>query len=141
MLLVLVTQSPSSAKAQEALRLVSAACEQSKQAAVFFYQDGVHVANGFRWQSADQPNPQADWQVLAKRFGLRLPVCVGAALARGITDTTNAKRHGLYNPIDTDGGDNTTQGVPAHNLAAYFELVGLGELSELITQASQVITC
>lgn len=80
---------------------------------VFFYADGATFANAITWQSADQPNFRQQWQQLAKTFELDLMVCVSTALARGISDIDNGKRHQLKH----------------HNLAEGFRLVGLSELA------------
>ena len=86
---------------------------------VFFYQDGVQVANDLQWFPDDQRNLKLEWQ----KLGVRLPVCVSAALARGITDVSNAQRHSLQQ----------------HNLAQGFELVGLGELADAVQSCSRLI--
>ncbi|MEN6670624.1 sulfurtransferase complex subunit TusD [Psychrobacter sp. B38] len=90
---------------------------------VFFYGDAAHVANGLRWQSADQVDVTKEWQNLAKQYGLSLPVCVSTALSRGISDADNSTRHQL-------DGD---------NLAAGFSLVGLSELAMMMQNDAQVI--
>ncbi|MEK5768414.1 DsrE family protein, partial [Acinetobacter schindleri] len=79
----------------------------------------VQVANDFQWVPDDQRNLTHEWQKLS----IRLPVCVSAALARGITDAENASRHQLSQ----------------HNLANKFELVGLGELADAVQSASRLI--
>lgn len=83
---------------------------------IFFYGDGAHTANRLRWQSAEQFDITKAWQQLAERYQLRLPVCVSTALSRGISDADNSQRHQLQ-------GD---------NLAAGFDLVGLGELAMML---------
>ena len=59
---------------------------------------------------------------VAKKYGLKLPVCVSTALARGITDAQNAQRHGLL-------GD---------NLHPDFELVGLADLAMQLDDDTQL---
>lgn len=90
---------------------------------VFFYADAAHTANRLRWQSADQVNITQEWQHLAKRYQLSLPVCVSTALSRGISDTDNSTRHQL-------NGD---------NLAAGFHLVGLSELAMMMQNNGRLI--
>ncbi len=90
---------------------------------LFFYADGAHIANRLRWQSADQLNLTKEWQALAERYQLRLPVCVSTALSRGITDSENSARHNL------DG----------NNLASGFELVGLSELAMMMNGDCRLI--
>ncbi len=85
---------------------------------IFFYGDAAHTANRLRWQSADQVNLTKEWQNLAEKYDLALPVCVSTALSRGITDADNSARHQL----DSD------------NLAAGFALVGLSELAMMMQE-------
>ncbi|SDB87578.1 sulfurtransferase complex subunit TusD [Acinetobacter boissieri] len=117
--LILVTAPPSTIFAWHALGLAQALKQKSSPFTVFFYQDGVYVANALNWVQNDQRNLTHEWQALE----ITLPVCVSAALQRGITDQDNAERHQL----------NTS------NLAAQFKLVGLGDLIEAFGQAERII--
>ncbi|MGP9687530.1 sulfurtransferase complex subunit TusD [Psychrobacter sp. AOP22-C1-C5] len=90
---------------------------------VFFYGDAAHIANGLRWQSADQLDLTKEWQNLAKQYELSLPVCVSTALSRGISDADNSARHQL----DSD------------NLATGFTLVGLSELAMMMQNDSHLM--
>ena len=117
--LLLITASPSSIHAWHALGLAQALRAKDQTFRVFFYQDGVQVANNLQWVPDDQRNLTVEWQQLA----IRLPVCVSAALARGITDKENAKRHQIQ----------------IHNLADGFELVGLGELADAVQSTERLI--
>lgn len=117
--LVLITSAPSSIHAWHAYTLVQSLIEKKHEVRVFFYRDGVCVANQLQWVPDDQRNLSHEWV----KLGLRLPVCVSAALARGITDQENANRHHL----------------PSNNLAPGFELVGLGELAEAIQVTDRLV--
>lgn len=117
--LLLITAAPSSIHAWHALGLAQALQQKQQDFRVFFYQDGVQVANSFQWVPDDQRNLTEAWQELA----IRLPVCVSAALARGITDHENAQRHQIQ----------------SHNLASGFELVGLGELADAVQSSDRLI--
>ncbi|MBD1229978.1 sulfurtransferase complex subunit TusD [Acinetobacter seifertii] len=117
--LLLITSAPTSIHAWHALGLAQALKSKNEDFRVFFYQDGVQVANDFQWVPDDQRNLTHEWQKLS----IRLPVCVSAALARGITDAENASRHQLSH----------------HNLASNFELVGLGELADAVQSASRLL--
>lgn len=117
--LILITSAPSSIHAWHALGLAQALKEKQQDFRVFFYQDGVQVANALQWQPDDQRSLSKEWQQL----DIPLPVCVSAALARGITDAENAQRHN----------------IEAHNLAQGFTLVGLGELADAVTSADRLI--
>jgi len=79
----------------------------------------VQVANSLQWFPDDQRHLTHEWQKLS----IRLPVCVSAALNRGITDQENAKRHQLSNS----------------NLAQGFELVGLGELADALQSSARIV--
>ncbi|BFM35298.1 sulfurtransferase complex subunit TusD [Acinetobacter towneri] len=117
--LLLITSAPTSIHAWHALGLAQALQQKNEAFRVFFYQDGVAVANELQWVPDDQRNLKTEWQKLS----IRLPVCVSAALARGISDADNAKRHQLRQ----------------HNLAAGFELVGLGELADAVQSTERLI--
>lgn len=117
--LLLITSAPTSIHAWHALGLAQALQQKSEAFRVFFYQDGVAIANELQWVPDDQRNLKTEWQKLS----IRLPVCVSAALARGISDADNAKRHQLSQ----------------HNLAAGFELVGLGELADAVQSTDRLI--
>lgn len=117
--LLLITSAPSSIHAWHAYGLAQALNAKNQEFRVFFYQDGVSVANALQWVPDDQRNLTAEWQ----KMNIRLPVCVSAALARGITDHENAQRHCIH----TD------------NLAQGFELVGLGELADAVQSAERLI--
>lgn len=117
--LLLITSAPSAIHAWHALGLAQALKAKNQDFRVFFYQDAVSVANNLQWVPDDQRNLTTEWQKLS----IRLPVCVSAALARGITDQENAKRHQ----------------IPSHNLAQGFELVGLGELADAVQTCDRII--
>ena len=117
--LLLITSAPTSIHAWHALGLAQSLHEKHEEFRVFFYQDGVSVANDLQWVPDDQRNLKTEWQKLS----IRLPVCVSAALARGISDEENAKRHQLQQ----------------FNLAHGFELVGLGELADAVECADRVL--
>lgn len=117
--LLLITSAPTTIHAWHALGLAQALQHKNEAFRVFFYQDGVAVANELQWVPDDQRNLKTEWQ----KLGIRLPVCVSAALARGICDAENAKRHQLSQ----------------HNLAKGFELVGLGELADAVQSTERLI--
>jgi tRNA 2-thiouridine synthesizing protein D len=117
--LLLLTAAPNTHLAWHAVRLARALIARHQVVTVFFYQDAVTVVNDRLWRPADEPSLQQAWQALT----LDRPVCVSAALARGISDADHAQRHGLI----------------GSNLAAGFRLAGLGELADLMLQAQRVI--
>lgn len=117
--LLLITSAPTSIYAWHALGLARALHTKKQDFRVFFYQDGVSVANNLQWVPDDQCHLMNEWQTLA----IRLPVCVSAALSRGISDEENAQRHQ----------------ISQYNLASGFELVGLGELADAIQSTQRLI--
>ena len=117
--LILITSAPTSIHAWHALGLAQALQRKQQDFRVFFYQDGVTVANALQWMPDDQRQLMKEWQNLS----IRLPICVSAALARGISDAENAKRHHIQE----------------HNLAQGFELVGLGELADAVQSTQRLI--
>lgn len=117
--LFLITSSPQSIIAWHALETVKSFQKKKEEFQVFFYQDGVYVANALNWVTDDLKNLTHEWQ----KLDIALPVCVSAALNRGITDEQNAQRHHLSHA----------------NLAQGFELVGLGTLAQSVEQAIRIV--
>jgi tRNA 2-thiouridine synthesizing protein D len=117
--LLLLTAAPDTHLAWHSVRLAGALIARNQVVKVFFYQDAVAVVNDRIWRPADEPSLQAEWQSLP----IDRPVCVSAALARGISDADNARRHGRH----------------GNNLAEGFRLAGLGELADLMQQADRVV--
>lgn len=121
--LLLITSSPHTPSAKNALTTAKELLQDRQAVSVFFYGDGAYTANALMWQSADVPSVRDTWVGLADTYSLALPVCVSTALARGITDTENATRHGLM----------------ADNLQVPFTLVGLSELALMMGDDVQVV--
>ena len=90
---------------------------------VFFYQEGVHNANSLVAPANDETDLQQAWVRLATAHGLRLDVCVAAALRRGICDKMSAEQAGLNH----------------WNLVEPFYLSGLGQLAEAALTAERVV--
>ncbi|MGB2079849.1 MAG: sulfurtransferase complex subunit TusD [Vibrio sp.] len=107
-------------QAMHAYQFAAAALESGHQISqVFFYQEGVAHASGLNLPANDEFNLTKAWQQLAAEHNIRLEVCVAASLRRGVVDDNEAKRH------QVDG----------HNLAAGFEMAGLGGLAQsMLTQ-------
>lgn len=91
---------------------------------VFFYQEGVALANALSCPPQDEINLTKAWQALAAEHQLELSVCVAAALKRGIVDAKEAARFGLVH----------------HNLAEGFVLTGLGQLVDGMANADRTVT-
>lgn len=117
--LLLLTTSPEHPTALAGWQYAQIYCEQiSKtknfpQLFIFIYGEAAHIGNRLRWLPSDQINIAKRWQQLVIDYQLTPQICVATALARGVVDSDNAKRHQL------DG----------ENLAQGFSLVGLGELA------------
>lgn len=121
--LLLITSSPHSHQGKKALDTAKELLEKNVPVLVFFYGDGAYTANRLIWQTADVPSIPHAWCALAQEYNLKLPVCVSTALARGVSDKENAKRHGLT----------------SENLLTPFYLVGLSELLLQITDDTTLI--
>ncbi|GAA5005833.1 sulfurtransferase complex subunit TusD [Acinetobacter puyangensis] len=117
--LLIITAPPTSRLAFHAFKLAQAMQQSSQSFTVFFYQDAVHVANHDLWRADDEINLTRQWQDL----NIPLPVCVSAALNRGISDAENAARHHLSYA----------------NLAAGFHLTGLGALADAIQTSGHIL--
>ncbi|MDQ7731286.1 sulfurtransferase complex subunit TusD [Halomonas sp. SpR1] len=91
---------------------------------VFFYHDGVHNASSLMAPPQDELNLREAWAELNQQHGVQLDVCIAAALRRGVMSESEAQRHGKQ----------------ACNIAAPFELTGLGQLLELQQRVDRLIT-
>ncbi|UNU73412.1 sulfurtransferase complex subunit TusD [Moraxella nasovis] len=111
--LLLITSAPYARTHKDGLSFAKSALQDNQAVSIFFYGDGAMVANRLAWQSSDVINITTEWASLASQANLKLSVCVSTALARGVCDSDNAKRHHLT-------GD---------NLHPAFTLVGLSELA------------
>lgn len=127
--LLLLTHAPDDIKTAEALQFAQQFCANWREKSdlpialtLFFYGNGAYLANRLVWLPANLPNLAKDWQKLVKDYHLTAQVCVSTALARGVTDSENAKRHDLQ----------------GENLAEGFHLVGLGELAMALHQIKNV---
>lgn len=120
MTLIVICCHPFSANAQQAIDCINQ--HQNNTLQLFFYGDGAYFANRLVWLPDDRPNLAKKLQTTITTRQLPAQVCVSTALARGITDSKNAKRHQLC-------GDNLADG---------FELVGLGELAMHLHNADMV---
>lgn len=108
-----------------AYRYVQAALELGQSVhRVFFYQAGVHSASQLACPPRDEFDLYHAWQALKSEHDLDLVVCIAAAARRGLIDPGEAKRHNKA----------------AFNLAKEFELSGLGQLIEAISQSERLIT-
>lgn len=122
---LLVNASPHSSQSQDtAYRFARAALAAGHAVdRVFFYRDGVLAGSRLPAPPSDEVDLGARWLCLREEHGVALNVCVAAALRRGVLDAAEAERW------ERDG----------HNLAAGFELSGLGQLVESLIEAERVV--
>ncbi len=91
---------------------------------VFFYHEAVQTASMLQAPMQDEINLHKEWSKLAQEHNLDLVTCIAAALKRGVLDQSEAKRY------DKE----------SFNLAAPFELSGLGQLLDAQINSDQLIT-
>ncbi|NVJ60003.1 MAG: sulfurtransferase complex subunit TusD [Gammaproteobacteria bacterium] len=109
---ILVSGSPYSSQAHMSAQRFIYACYQQGHTvnSVFFYGDGVYVANQLLSPANDEFQTQREWQQLANNFKVPLHACVTVANKRGILSAE----------------DSELLGQNFHNLAKSFEISGLG---------------
>jgi len=90
---------------------------------LFLYQDGVHSASANIVSAQDELDVAAQWSRFVSDNSLDGVVCIAAGLRRGVLDAQEAQRHTR----------------PAANLAAGWELSGLGQLHEAAQQADRLV--
>jgi tRNA 2-thiouridine synthesizing protein D len=91
---------------------------------VFFYQDGVSIANRFSTPLADEFDGHHQWIELAQRHSFPVMVCVSAAERRGILNSATA--------IEGD--------LESSDLSTVFHVAGLGALHEASLNSNRTIT-
>ena len=115
---------PHSPAARRALRFAEAALAGGHEIVrLFLYQDGVHSASANIVAAQDELNVSEQWNQFITRHRLDGVVCIAAGLRRGVLDQQEAKRYQR----------------PAANLAAKWELSGLGQLHEASQQADRLV--
>ncbi|AHL75300.1 sulfurtransferase [Stutzerimonas stutzeri] len=90
---------------------------------LFLYQDGVHSASANLVTAQDEEDIAAHWARFVSTHKLDGVVCIAAGLRRGVLDEQEAKRYLR----------------PAANLAAGWELSGLGQLHEASQHADRLV--
>lgn len=123
---LLILGAPYSTQANyTALRFTLAALNSGHEIfRVFFYHDAVGSGNSLITPSQDESSIPIQWQKLAKDHKIDLVICISSALNRGILDKTEAERYDK----------------PAHNLAADFNLSGLGQLVDASIHSDRLVT-
>jgi tRNA 2-thiouridine synthesizing protein D len=91
---------------------------------VFFYHDAVHLSSKLNTPPQDESHVTERWQALASEHTLDLVVCIAAGLRRGILNEKEADRYNKNH----------------HNLAAPFELSGLGQLVDAAVHSDRLMT-
>ena len=117
--LLLITSAPTSIYAWHALGLAQALQAKNQAFRVFFYQDGVSVANALQWTPDDQRHLTEEWQKAGHSLTGLCQCCLGSGYYR----SGQCKRHQ----------------ISQHNLAQGFELVGLGELADAVQSAQRLV--
>ena len=109
---------------RRALRFAQAALAGGHEIVrLFFYQDGVHSASSNVVSPQDELDLPSEWREFVQQHQLDAVVCIAAALRRGVLNEEEAQRYGK----------------PAANLAAPWELSGLGQLHEAAQTADRLL--
>jgi tRNA 2-thiouridine synthesizing protein D len=90
---------------------------------LFFYQDGVHSASANVVTAQDEQDLPQLWREFVSDHQLDGVVCIAAALRRGVLDPREAERYQRSSA----------------NLAAPYELSGLGQLHDAVQTADRLI--
>jgi len=90
---------------------------------VFLYGEGVHLASSLASPPSDETNWTRAWSDFLQEHSLPAVACIASALRRGLVNESEKQRYQL----------------PASNLAAPFEIAGLGEWVESTLHSSRVI--
>jgi tRNA 2-thiouridine synthesizing protein D len=91
---------------------------------VFFYHDGVTVANASIVAPQDEVDLPREWTALAGEHKFELAVCIAASLKRGIVNESEQQRYE----------------TPSATLKPGFEIVGLGQLIDAVLNSDRLLT-
>lgn len=91
---------------------------------VFFYNEGVQVANKLICAPQGQTELHNEWTQLIDQHQLDAVTCIASAVKRGIINESEAKRYGL-------GHD---------NLSENFDLSGLGQLLDASKESDRLVS-
>ena len=115
---------PHAPSSRRALRFAEAALAGGHRIVrLFFYQDAVQLASGLGVAAQDELDLPAAWRAFVSDNRLDAVVCIAAALRRGVLNEEEARRYGRG----------------AANVAAPWELSGLGQLHEAAQEADRLI--
>lgn len=115
---------PHAPSSRRALRFAEAALAGGHRIVrLFFYQDAVQLASGLGVAAQDELDLPAAWRAFVSDNQLDAVVCIAAALRRGVLNEEEARRYGRG----------------AANVAAPWELSGLGQLHEAAQEADRLI--
>ena len=115
---------PHAPSSRRALRFAEAALAGGHRIVrLFFYQDAVQLASGLGVAAQDELDLPAAWRAFVSDNRLDAVVCIAAALRRGVLNEEEARRYGRG----------------AANVAAPWELSGLGQLHEAAREADRLI--
>lgn len=90
---------------------------------VFLYGDGVHLASALATAPSDEPQWCRQWCEFLQEHGVPGVACIASALRRGLLDETERVRYE----------------APASNLAAPFQIAGLGDWIEGVTRSDRTL--
>jgi tRNA 2-thiouridine synthesizing protein D len=123
---IAVMSGPQSSQAPlSALKFAEAILRQGHTLSrVFFYEDGVYTANRLSSPPQDEPDISRRWSEFGQQHQVDLVICVASALRRGVLDDTEADRFEKS----------------ANNIAAGFEISGLGQLVDSAINAGRLVT-
>ena len=115
----------SSQASSSALRFARAATAAGHEIErVFFYHDGVTVANASIVAPHDESDLPGEWTALAGEHKFELAVCIAASLKRGIVNESEQQRYE----------------TPGATLKPGFEIVGLGQLIDAVLNSDRLLT-
>jgi tRNA 2-thiouridine synthesizing protein D len=122
---ILVTGSPFSSRAHSSAQgFVEAICQKRHEVTtVFFYGDGVYVANRLLNPANDEWHPGQGWLSLANQYQFPLQACISVANKRG-----------LLNQEDSELAQ-----FDAFTVLPPFEIAGLGAWADAVAKADKMI--
>lgn len=122
---LIITCAPASNNANNALSFARAIIDKGHTLfRLFFYGEGVHIANACSVATQGEHHIQSEWQVFIDTNQLDSVVCIAAGLKHGILNKAESSRYHKTGPT----------------LLAPHDLSGLGQLAEATQYSDRVVT-
>jgi sulfur relay (sulfurtransferase) complex TusBCD TusD component (DsrE family) len=121
-MLTIIEYSPYHIKHLKAYKYVRDFLKKSKyhDIVIYFYDDGVYIANGYIPTIHFEYNIQSDWINLHYEYNVSLYVCSSSCISRGILDLNGSTINNLNNKFIIGNISLLSELISSHNIIKKF---------------------